>query len=123
MVHRSAPDRLQLGRAIRALREARGMTIEGLAREARVDVAHLSRAENHGRNFTWETLTSIAEVLDVPLSSLVSKAEEIADRDRATGGLDDDRRHRPGKKGPAPQDDPDGSPAARSRTSSRSSAR
>jgi XRE family transcriptional regulator, regulator of sulfur utilization len=82
MVRRPTPGISDLGRAIRELREERGMTIEGLAREAQVDVAHLSRAENHGRNLTWGTLTSIAGVLDVSLSTLVSRAEEIAARRR-----------------------------------------
>jgi transcriptional regulator with XRE-family HTH domain len=81
MVQHPAPDISQLGRAIRELREERGMTIEGLAREAQVDVAHLSRVENHGRNLTWRTLLSIVEILDVAPSTLVLKAEEIAARE------------------------------------------
>jgi transcriptional regulator with XRE-family HTH domain len=59
------------------------MTSEGLAEAARLDKAHLNRAENHGRNFTWETLGSIAQALDVPVSVLALRAEGIAARSSA----------------------------------------
>jgi len=73
------PDTAQLGRAIQDIRsEKPKMTGEGLAEAAVLDKAHVNRAENHGRNFTWKTLGRIAEALDVPISALVLKAEEIA---------------------------------------------
>ena len=43
-----------------------------------MDPAHLNRAENHGRNLTWETLGALAENLGVPISRFVLRAEEIA---------------------------------------------
>lgn len=60
------------------LREAKGMTSEGLAEKAAVNRAHVNRAENHGRNFKWETLMSLAIALDVSISDIALKAEEIA---------------------------------------------
>jgi len=73
------PDIVQLGKAIQAIRnEKPELTGEGLADAAVVDKAHVNRAENHGRNFQWETLRKIAKALDVPISTLVLKAEEIA---------------------------------------------
>jgi transcriptional regulator with XRE-family HTH domain len=74
----SIPDKVQLGKAIQTLREESGMTSEGLAEAAGVDKAHLNRAENHGRNFTWDTLGLLARALGIPISVLVLKAEEIA---------------------------------------------
>lgn len=54
------------------------MTSEGLAEKTGINRAHMNRAENHGRNFKWETLMKLAESLDVPISAIAAKAEEIA---------------------------------------------
>jgi transcriptional regulator with XRE-family HTH domain len=62
----SIPDKVQLGKAIQALREERGLTQEELALESGVSLAHVNRAENHGRNFQWETLASLVEALIAP---------------------------------------------------------
>lgn len=78
------PDIRQLGKAVDQLRDEKGMKKNEFAEATDVDVAHLSRAQNHGRNLTWATLTSIVEVLDIPISELVLRAESIAERDRAT---------------------------------------
>jgi transcriptional regulator with XRE-family HTH domain len=78
----SYPEAVHLGRAIRELREERGIPSEQLAEMAAVDKAHLNRAENHGRNFTLLTMFRIAGALDVSLSTLISKAEEIAAANR-----------------------------------------
>jgi transcriptional regulator with XRE-family HTH domain len=85
------PSIQQLGAAIRQLREEdkSGISGEGLAREAGVDPAHVNRAENHGRNFTWETPGALVEVLGIPLSTLVLRAEKIADSERAAKTGDD----------------------------------
>jgi transcriptional regulator with XRE-family HTH domain len=83
------PDQGQLGRAIRELRHERGMTGEQLAFAAQVDLAHLNRAENHGRNLTWATFVGVAGALDISASELVMRAEEVAARDRAETGGDD----------------------------------
>jgi transcriptional regulator with XRE-family HTH domain len=72
------PDIRQLGQAIWELREENGVPSETLAREAGVDPAHLNRAENHGKNLTWKKLASLVEILEIPMSKLVLRAEEIA---------------------------------------------
>jgi transcriptional regulator with XRE-family HTH domain len=82
------PDQGQLGRAIKELRHEREMTGEQLAFAAQVDLAHLNRAENHGRNLTWATFVGVARALDVSASELVMRAEEIAARDRAESSGD-----------------------------------
>ena len=81
MVARPTPDQRQLGLAIREVREARGITGERLAQEAEVDLAHLNRAENHGRNLTLATFMRLAGVLEISASGLMQKAEEIAQRE------------------------------------------
>jgi transcriptional regulator with XRE-family HTH domain len=90
MVSPPIPNERQLGQAVRELREERGITGERLAREAEVDVAHLNRAENHGRNFTLQTLIALAGVLGVRPSDLVERAEAIAQRDMRNRDEEDD---------------------------------
>jgi transcriptional regulator with XRE-family HTH domain len=79
------PDIRQLGQALAEIREEKGLKSEKLAREADVDPSHVNKAENHGKNLTWETLAALAEQLDVPISQIASRAEQIADRDAQTG--------------------------------------
>jgi transcriptional regulator with XRE-family HTH domain len=84
MVSRATPDERHLGQAIRELREARGITGERLAREAEVDIAHVNRAENHGRNLTLQTVVRLAGALGVTASELLRHAEEVAEREERT---------------------------------------
>jgi transcriptional regulator with XRE-family HTH domain len=73
-----APDKRHLGEAIWEIREEKGIKAGELASESGVDPAHLNRAENHGKNLTWEKLAAVARVLGVPISEIASRAEEIA---------------------------------------------
>jgi XRE family transcriptional regulator, regulator of sulfur utilization len=59
-----------VGRRLRALREARGLSLSALARTAGVGKATLSGLENGSRNPTLETMYAIAAALSVPLSAL-----------------------------------------------------
>jgi transcriptional regulator with XRE-family HTH domain len=72
------PNTGQLGVAIWEIREEKGIPSGKLAEEAGMDPAHLNRAENHGKNLTWNTLSAIANTLDVPISTLALRAEDIA---------------------------------------------
>ncbi|WP_213454640.1 helix-turn-helix domain-containing protein [Rhizomonospora bruguierae] len=59
-----------VGRRLRGLREARGLTLSELARAAGVGKATLSGLENGTRDPRLETLYAIAAALDVPMSAL-----------------------------------------------------
>jgi len=59
-----------VGRRLRELREARGISLSELARTAAVGKATLSGLENGTRNPTLETLYAIAAALAVPMSAL-----------------------------------------------------
>ena len=83
-MEKAVPDIGQLGQAIDQLRKEKGMQKNRFAEATDLDAAHLSRAQNHGRNFTWESLTSIVNVLGVSMSELVLRAESIAERERST---------------------------------------
>jgi transcriptional regulator with XRE-family HTH domain len=59
-----------VGRRLRALREARGISLSELARLASVGKATLSGLEHGTRNPTLETMYAIAAALSVPMSAL-----------------------------------------------------
>jgi len=76
-MRRSDQPQPALGKAIRQLREERGMTQEALAQEARITVGHMSMIERGHSNPTWATIRNIAEALDTPLAEVASSAERI----------------------------------------------
>lgn len=59
------PDEPQpaLGKALRQLREKRGLTQEALAHEAGITTGSLSLIERGQRNPSWGTVTRLAEAL------------------------------------------------------------
>lgn len=59
-----------VGRRLRELREARGISLSALARAAGVGKATISGLENGTRNPTLETMYAIAAALSVPMSAL-----------------------------------------------------
>ncbi len=78
---RDASAHLGLARAVRQLREQRGLTQEHLAYEAGLTVASLARLEGARVNPSWNTVRGIARALEVPLSDLAALADEL---DRGT---------------------------------------
>lgn len=77
MMRRSDQPQPALGKAIRQLREERGMTQEALAHAAGVTVGHLSTIERGYSNPTWGTVKGIAEALDVALGRLALLADKL----------------------------------------------
>lgn len=72
--HRLSPD---LGKAIRRLREQRGLTQEGLAHEAGSTAATIGAIERGLSNPSWGTVEAIAAALGVPVSTLAKAAENL----------------------------------------------
>ena len=62
--------RRAVGARISAIRKQRGLSLSGLAREARIGKGSLSELEGGQRNPTLDTLYAIAGPLGVPLSLL-----------------------------------------------------
>ena len=77
-VSTTVPTNAELGRAIRRLRRARGLTIEDLAHEADMHPTYLSGIERGVRNPTWSKLASLASALNVPVAEIVRDAEAEA---------------------------------------------
>lgn len=74
-MRRSAQPQPALGKAIRQLREERGMTQEALAQEAGITVGHMSMIERGHSNPTWGTVTGIANALEVRMADVAKLAE------------------------------------------------
>lgn len=68
------PTLAQIGAAIRALREKRGLSIEALAGEAGLHTVSVSRIEGGTQNLTWEALTRLADALEVDVLEIVRLA-------------------------------------------------
>ena len=73
-MRRSDQPQPALGKAIRQLREERGMTQEALAQEAGITVGHMSMIERGHSNPTWATVKMIAIGLDVSMVDLAKLA-------------------------------------------------
>jgi transcriptional regulator with XRE-family HTH domain len=71
---------LLIGRAIRALREQKGLTLEQLAPLAGITYQYLSGLENGRENFTISVLQRLSEALGFPLKAIVALAYESADQ-------------------------------------------
>lgn len=76
-MRRSDQPQPALGKAIRQLRDKRGMTQEALAHAADVTVGHLSMIERGHSNPTWATVKAIAAALDVSMVELSKLAVKL----------------------------------------------
>jgi transcriptional regulator with XRE-family HTH domain len=66
-----------LGRAIRQLRQKRGVTLETLAGKTGITLNMLSLIERGEGNPTWATVKGIAAALGVTVSELANAAEKL----------------------------------------------
>jgi transcriptional regulator with XRE-family HTH domain len=76
-MRRSDQPQPALGKAIRQLREKRGMTQEALAHAAGITVGHLSTIERGHSNPTWATVKAVAEALGIPLDHLAKMTIDL----------------------------------------------
>ncbi len=67
--------RERVGRNIRRLRVAAGITQEMLAVDAKLEAAHVSRIERGLGNPTLDVLSRIAKALDVEVEALIARVE------------------------------------------------
>jgi transcriptional regulator with XRE-family HTH domain len=76
-MRRSDQPQPALGKAIRQLREERGMTQEALAQEAGITVGHMSMIERGHSNPTWATVKSIGIGLSASMAELAKLATQF----------------------------------------------
>jgi transcriptional regulator with XRE-family HTH domain len=73
----AAPTPEQLGAVIRSARVERELTVEKLATAAGIHWTYLSGIERGVRNPSWKVLTAIAGSLEVPISEIARRAEDL----------------------------------------------
>lgn len=76
-MRRSEQPQPALGKAIRQLREERGMTQEALAQGAGITVGHMSMIERGHSNPTWATVKAIAIALGASMVELTKLADRM----------------------------------------------
>jgi len=76
-MRRSDQPQPALGKAIRQLREERGMTQEALAQEAGITVGHMSMIERGHSNPTWSTIKGIAGALEISIADVATLSLEF----------------------------------------------
>jgi transcriptional regulator with XRE-family HTH domain len=76
-MRRSSEPQPELGAAIRALRNERGVTQEALAESAKVTVSHLSAIEGGHSNPKWSTVRTIAKALGVTVAEVATRAVDL----------------------------------------------
>lgn len=74
---RAAEPQVGLGKAIRQLREKRGLTQEALAHEADVTTGTLSMIERGHSNPSWATVKGVAAALGASMGELASLADKL----------------------------------------------
>lgn len=72
----SLPTSQVLGRVVRELRQARGLTLEALADAAGMNVTYLSDIERGRSNPTIGKLGDLAVIFDVRVSEMIAAAED-----------------------------------------------
>lgn len=70
------PSRAALGRAVRELRQDRGLSIEALAGAADMHPTYLSGIERGHYNPSWDKLGALARALGVAVAELARRAED-----------------------------------------------
>lgn len=74
----SSPDTAALGRAVRLLREERGISQVQLAADTGFTQSWISHVERGSRNPSWSNVVRLAEGLGVSVSELVARVEASA---------------------------------------------
>jgi transcriptional regulator with XRE-family HTH domain len=72
------PDLLALGRAVRAIREEKGISQVQLAEATGFRQSWVSNVEHGRRNPSWLNVVRLSEGLGVPTAKLVKRAETLA---------------------------------------------
>ena len=73
------PDSILIGRRIRSLRTAKGLTQQQLGHQADVDYKFIGEIERGNMNPSFKVLVKIAKVLDIDLPEILRFEQEISD--------------------------------------------
>jgi transcriptional regulator with XRE-family HTH domain len=74
------PDAAALGRAVRLIRDERGISQVQLSEATGLMQSWISHVERGARNPSWNNVVRLAEGLGVSVGQLVARAEDTADQ-------------------------------------------
>lgn len=77
MLHAARQQRL--GRAVRAVRKAQGLTQEELAARADLHPTYISDVERGVRNPSWDVVARLAEGMRVPTTAITAEYDALAE--------------------------------------------
>jgi transcriptional regulator with XRE-family HTH domain len=69
----------RLGRAVKAVRKAQGLTQEELAARADLHPTYISDVERGVRNPSWDVVARLAEGMGVPASTITREYDRLAE--------------------------------------------
>jgi transcriptional regulator with XRE-family HTH domain len=72
------PAQLLLGRAVREVRKAQGLTQKQVAERTGVHVTYLSDVERGARNPSWKVIASLAAGMGVPTADIAGRYDALA---------------------------------------------
>jgi transcriptional regulator with XRE-family HTH domain len=74
-----SPRQARLGRAVKAVRLAQGLTQEELAARADLHPTYISDIERGARNPSWDAVARLAEGMGVPVADIAAEYDRLAE--------------------------------------------
>jgi transcriptional regulator with XRE-family HTH domain len=68
----------RIGKAVKAVRTAQGLTQEDLAAKADLHPTYISDVERGARNPSWDVIARIAEGMDIPVAMIAAEYDSGA---------------------------------------------
>jgi transcriptional regulator with XRE-family HTH domain len=75
----SSPRQARIGKAIKAIRTAQGLTQEELAARADLHPTYISDVERGVRNPSWDVVARLAEGMGVPAAVIAAEYDRLAE--------------------------------------------
>jgi transcriptional regulator with XRE-family HTH domain len=75
----SSPRQARIGKAIKAIRTAQGLTQEELAARADLHPTYVSDVERGVRNPSWDVVARLAEGMGVPAAVIAAEYDRLAE--------------------------------------------
>lgn len=69
----------RIGKAVKAVRTAQGLTQEDLAAKADLHPTYISDVERGVRNPSWDVIARLAEGMGVPSANIAATYDQLAD--------------------------------------------
>jgi transcriptional regulator with XRE-family HTH domain len=68
----------RIGKAVKAVRTAQGLTQEALAARADLHPTYISDVERGVRNPSWDVIARLAEGMNVPAATIASEYDQLS---------------------------------------------